>query len=217
MVEEAMKYVDELSGAEKIALIETLREVTEGKVRQIEHSGKTATDCATLQIFVEVPRARLTRQLSAIREAEGDVAGASALMQDLQVETFGSMDRREKIDFILEQMRLLRLQGEWEKVAIVSKKINLKWLAEESNEDLRIRFYDLLISYGLHTSKYLDLCKYYRAIYESPSVKADEARRSYALRNAVFFVLLAPFDNEQNDLLNRIANDDNLQKLEGLP
>lgn len=42
-------------------------------------------------------------------------------MQDLQVETFGSMERREKVDFILEQMRLLKLQGDWEKLAIVGR------------------------------------------------------------------------------------------------
>jgi 26S proteasome regulatory subunit N5 len=55
-------------------------------------------------------------------------------MQELQVETFGSMERREKMDFILEQMRLLRIQQDWEKLAIVSKKINSKWLAEPENE-----------------------------------------------------------------------------------
>lgn len=55
-------------------------------------------------------------------------------MQELQVETFGSMERREKMDFILEQMRLLRIQQDWEKLAIVSKKINNKWLAEPENE-----------------------------------------------------------------------------------
>lgn len=55
-------------------------------------------------------------------------------MQELQVETFGSMDRREKVDFILEQMRLLKEQEDWEKMAIVAKRINLKWLGEKEHE-----------------------------------------------------------------------------------
>lgn len=158
----------------------------------------------------------MTRQLATIREAAGEHSTANTLMQDLQVETFGSMDRREKIDFILEQMRLLRLMKDWEKLAIVSKKINSKWLAEEANEDLKLRFYALMISYALHTAKYLDLCKYYRAVYDSPTIQADQAKWSAALRNVVFFVVLAPHDNEQSDLLNRVAKDDKLQTVEGL-
>jgi 26S proteasome regulatory subunit N5 len=76
----------------------------------------------------------LTRLLSSIREGEGNINEASNLLQDIQIETFGSMERKEKIDFILEQMRLLKLQGDWEKMAIVSKKVNTKWLAEKENE-----------------------------------------------------------------------------------
>lgn len=59
---------------------------------------------------------------------------ASELLQELQVETFGSMDRREKVDFILEQMRLLKLLGDWDKLGIVAKRINIKWLAEKEHE-----------------------------------------------------------------------------------
>lgn len=55
-------------------------------------------------------------------------------MQELQIETFGSMERREKVEFILEQMRLLKEQEDWEKMAIVAKKINLKWLAEKDHQ-----------------------------------------------------------------------------------
>jgi 26S proteasome regulatory subunit N5 len=77
--------------------------------------------------------------LSAIREAEGDLAQASELLQDLQVETFGSMDRREKVDFILEQMRLLKALGDWDKMGIVAKRINIKWLAEKDHEVRLVR------------------------------------------------------------------------------
>jgi 26S proteasome regulatory subunit N5 len=87
-----------------------------------------------LQIYLEVPRARVTRILSQIKEQAGDVNAASELMQELQVETFGSMERREKVDFILEQMRLLKEQEDFEKMAIVAKRINLKWLADAENE-----------------------------------------------------------------------------------
>ena len=72
--------------------------------------------------------------LSEIREKEGNLVLASELLQELQVETFGSMERREKVDFVLEQMRLLKVLEDWDKVAIVAKRINLKWLAEKDHE-----------------------------------------------------------------------------------
>ncbi|ORY91686.1 hypothetical protein BCR35DRAFT_286656 [Leucosporidium creatinivorum] len=195
MVDEAMTYLEKFEGKRKLALIETLREVTEGK------------------IYLEVPRARVTRQLSAIKEAEGDVTQASDLLQDLQVETFGSMERREKVDFILEQMRLLKLLGDWDKLGIVAKRINIKWLAEKEHEDLKLRYYALMILWGLHESKYLEVCKYYRQVYDTPSIQEDEAKWSAVLRNIVYFVVLAPYDNEQADLLERVFKDEKLLKV----
>ncbi|KAH9470082.1 hypothetical protein MJO28_004017 [Puccinia striiformis f. sp. tritici] len=199
MVEKVMTFLDQLDQENKINLINSLREVTDGK------------------IYLEVQRARLTKQLAQIREAEGATGTANDLMQELQVETFGSMERREKMDFILEQMRLLRIQQDWEKLAIVSKKINSKWLAEPENEDLKLRFYALMITYASKLSRYLDLCKYYRSIHESKSIKADPSKSLAALRNAVYFVILAPYDNEQSDLLHRIAKEeDELKKIEAV-
>lgn len=47
----------------------------------------------------------LTRKLAGIKEADGDIEGACACMLDVYVETFGALSKREKIDFILEQIR----------------------------------------------------------------------------------------------------------------
>ena len=152
--------------------------------------------------------------LSKIREDEGDSAAASELLQDLQVETFGSMDRREKIDFILEQMRLLRVRQDWDRLGIVSKKINSAWLADAANEDLKLRFHALMIRWALHFDRYLDVCKHLRSVLECPSVASDDARRRAAIRNALLFVILAPHDNEQSDLLARVAKDPHLVELD---
>lgn len=199
MVEKVMEFLPNVNETSKCKLLEGLREVTEGK------------------IYLEVQRARLTRQLAQIKEAAGEGRVANDLMQDLQVETFGSMDRREKVEFILEQMRLLRIQRDWEKMAIVSKKINNKWLSDPDNEDLKLQYYALMITYASQSSRYLDLCKYYRAIHESSTIQADVAKSSAALRNAVYFVILAPYDNEQSDLLNRIGrSEDELKQIEGV-
>lgn len=70
-----------------------------------------------------------------------------------------------------------------------------------------------MILWGLHESKYLEVCKYYRQVYDTPSIQEDEKSWSAVLRNIVYFVVLAPYDNEQADLLERVAKDEKLLKV----
>ena len=115
MVQEACTYVDEISNLEvKLKLIDTLRTVTAGK------------------IYVEIERARLTRKLAAIREAENNIDEAATIMQELQVETYGSMEKREKIEFLLEQMRMCLLRGDYIRTQIISRKISVRAFEDES-------------------------------------------------------------------------------------
>ena len=118
------------------------------------------------QIFLETPRARVTLLLSNYHESlatsspltsKESYQTASDLLLDLQVETYSSMERREKTEFILEQMRLLIAlarqkdasakdgkdslgggEGEWVKVRVGGRKINEEFLKEKENE-VRIR------------------------------------------------------------------------------
>jgi len=41
--------------------------------------------CLLLQIFVEIERARLTRRLAAMKEAEGNIAEAADTLQEVAV------------------------------------------------------------------------------------------------------------------------------------
>ena len=90
----------------------------------------------------------------------------------------------------------------------------------------------MLIQHALHSSAYLDVAKYYHKIWETPSVKEDESGKGrvvrfnfivyprlvnlqpQALEHIVYYVVLAPHDNEQSDMLHRLYNDPALQKLE---
>ncbi|ORY01231.1 PCI-domain-containing protein [Basidiobolus meristosporus CBS 931.73] len=196
MVQEAMSYLDKTPDMPtKLELIDTLRNVTEGK------------------IYVEIEKARLTRMLSKIKEDEGNVAEAADILQELQVETFGSMEKREKTDFILEQMRLCLAKKDFIRTQLISRKISTKFFNEPEQADLKLRYYDLMIQYALHEGEYLNICKYYRQIYDTESIKKDESKWKEVLQNVVLFIVLSPFDNEQSDLINRIAEDPNLAKL----
>jgi 26S proteasome regulatory subunit N5 len=94
---------------------------------------------------LEVERARVTRLLSKIKEEEGDISQASEILQDLQVETFGSMDKREKVEFILEQMRLYIARNDFIRTQIISKKISSKFFEDPSNE-VSDRYYETIRS-----------------------------------------------------------------------
>merc|ERR1719446_970523 len=104
MVHLCMSWLDELDKEKKIELIATLNEVTEGK------------------IFVEVEKGRLTKMLAKMKEEEGNVEEAANLLQEVQVETFGAMDKTEKTKYILNQMRLVLLKKDFVRTQIISRK-----------------------------------------------------------------------------------------------
>lgn len=69
-----------------------------------------------------------------------------------------------------------------------------------------------MIRYALKQAKYLDVCKYHREIYSTPIIKSDPVKSKEVLRNVVVFCVLAPYDNEQNDLMHRIESEGHVEK-----
>lgn len=117
MFQKCLEFVEQVSDREtKEALLESVRTNTEGKV------------------YVEVERARSTRLLAGFRESDGKTSDAFELLQEIAVETFSSMDRKEKYDFILEQMRLALLTEQFNQAQIISRKINPKIFSETSDD-----------------------------------------------------------------------------------
>ncbi|TFB01457.1 26S proteasome non-ATPase regulatory subunit 12 [Trichoderma ghanense] len=221
MVQTVVGFLDETPDLKtKLSVIETLRTVTEGK------------------IFVEVERARVTKILSDIKKQQGDVKAAKEILCELQVETFGSMDRREKTEFILAQVELCIESGDWTQAAILGRKISTRYLArkpkktaeqlenerkerekkkargeevpeekEDDTTDLKLRYYEQQITLAKHEDKYLDACKHYRQVLDTEAVEQDPAKLRPVLQRIIYFVILAPYDNEQHDLLQRIHRD----------
>ncbi|KAF7549771.1 hypothetical protein G7Z17_g6159 [Cylindrodendrum hubeiense] len=221
MVQTVMGFLDETPDLKtKLSVIETLRTVTEGK------------------IFVEVERARVTKILSDIKKEQGDLKAATEILCELQVETFGSMDRREKTEFILAQVALCIENGDWTQAGILGRKISTRYLSRkvkktaeqlekeqkerekkkargeevpdevvDDTTDLKLRFYEQQIILAKHDEKYLDVCKHYRQVLDTEAVEEDPAKLHPVLQRIIYFVILAPYDNEQHDLLHRIHKD----------
>jgi len=166
----------------KIALINTILNITEGK------------------IYLEKPRARVVLLLSKIREDAGKIDESAKILQEVQVETFSTMKVKEKTEYILEQMRLCLKKKDFVRAQIISKKINPKVFSGEGMDSLKIRFNQQMIEYFKHQKSFLEIAKCYWEIYET--VKGDE-KLEY-LKLVVIFLILSPFNNEQSDFINRV-------------
>ncbi|KTW30363.1 hypothetical protein T552_00836 [Pneumocystis carinii B80] len=196
MIQEAMKALDIIpSLTTKLECIESLRSITEGK------------------IFLEAERASLTRNLAKIKEEQNNIKEAAELLCELKIETFGSVSKREKTEFILEQIRLCLAKSDYNLASIISRKISIKYFQEEGVEDLKLRYYELLIRIGLYEDNYLEVCKYYKAVYDTPSIIEDETKWKDVLQNIVYFIIISPYGNEQSNLLHHTLADSKLQSL----
>lgn len=176
-------------------LVETLRDLTDGK------------------IFLERERAQLTRVWATLQESAGDIHKASTVLQEVHVETYGSLSKREKVEFILEQMRLTLSAQDFVRAAIVAGKVSRKFLAEENMQDYKVRFFSLLTISHRHDKDALALAKDYHAIYSTPTTLQEETKWMEALQATVLFLVLSPYNNEQQDMMHRVSKDSNLEKL----
>ena len=132
----------------KVRLLETIIKVTEGK------------------IFVEYEYSQAIRKMTEIHLNNSKFEEAAKLIQDVQIEAFGSLEREYKVDYILFQMRILIAKGDYIRTLIVSNKIHRNHLNDEGFELLKIEFYRLMIEYFLHEKKYLDVSKSYKILYD---------------------------------------------------
>ena len=193
-----------------------------------------------------------------MKKEQGDLSSAADILCELQVETFGSMERREKTEFILEQVTLCIEKGDWTQAGILSRKISTKYFArrpkktpeqiekdkkereekeknrsvddppiekEDDVTDLKLRYYEQQITLAKHDDKYLDACKHYRQVLDTESVEENHEQLHavsfqrgldlltgansplQVLQRVIYYILLAPHDNEQSDLLHRINTD----------
>nr|KAG5713755.1 hypothetical protein BaRGS_024382 [Batillaria attramentaria] len=165
------------------------------------------------QIYVEIERARLTRTLAKIKEDAGKITEAADILQELQVETFGSMEKTEKVDFILEQMRLCLAKKDYIRTQIISKKVSQKFFDDPATMELKLKFYQLMIELDEHEGSYLEISKHYRAIYDTPQIKENKEKMKEALKCVVLYLVLAPYDNDQSDLIHRVKEDKNLEQI----
>lgn len=109
------------------------------------------------------------------------------------------MAKSEKIAFILEQVRLCMDKGDYIRAQILSRKISPKAFTERRGEgagdigiegtaieapaddipslfELKAIYYNTLIRYHRKFNDYLDICRAYKAMYESRDISSEEEK-----------------------------------------
>ena len=156
----------------------------------------------------------------------------------LPQEPFGAMAKTEKIAYILDQVRLCLERKDFTRALILSKKISPRVFRDEARKEeageigiegtaieaaaegtpdmqaLKLVYYNQMIRYYADSNNYLEMCRCYKAIYETKAIQADPEKWTPVLKNIVWYVVLAPNGTEQVTLLNNTAGD---KKLEDLP
>lgn len=120
------------------------------------------------------------------------------------------METEEKISFLLEQMRLVLMLGDFTTLQILSKKILHKTL--DPFPQKKIAWFKIMVSLSLHLSEFISCTHHLFMIFEELKNLGDSEReesRNIAMKIALS-VVLAPYDNEQSDFLNRICLDESI-------
>mmetsp|Transcript_15111 Transcript_15111/g.32437 ORF Transcript_15111/g.32437 Transcript_15111/m.32437 type:complete len:457 (-) Transcript_15111:1799-3169(-) len=190
-----LPVTSEIEKKSRDKLVEALREISDGK------------------IFLEGERARLTRCMSMILEQEGDTSTAADVLQEVHVETYGSLSKREKVEYILEQMRLTLAKKDYVRSAIVAGKISRKHLQEDNMEEYKVKFFTLMAELHRHEKDPFALAQDYHSIYSTPLILNDDTKWKEALQTTVVYLAVSPYSSEQQDMMNRVCGDSNLEKL----
>ena len=181
------------SKQEKYKMLENLREASEGKM------------------FLEREYSQATMTLCKFLEEDGKAEEATKIIQEIQIETYGSLEVKEKVEFILHQMKLVLQRKDFVRCQILSKKISKRHLSEKDLEALKIQFYLYMIQYYVHEKMILEAAKAYQTIFDTiknasdelqPKLNRDGTLMDTVFQNFVIYMLISPYDNEKVDMMN---------------
>lgn len=184
---------------EKFTLLKSLMEACEGKM------------------FLEREYSKCTRQLVEMFEADGKIEDAAKTIQEIQIETYGSLQNKEKVEFILYQMKLVLMRNDFVRLQILSKKISKKAISEAGLETHKINYYTFLVRYYVHEKEMMEVAKAYQTIFDTLNkASTDEKLKAHidstgeekkkAFQNFVLYLLVSPYTDEKVELLNVVES-----------
>lgn len=192
MVQHVISHFDRLSHDDpeqlqtKIHIIETIRTVTDKK------------------IFAEVERAQVSRVLAEIYLAQDNLDLACEILCDLQVETYLMMPFPTKVEYILQQVDLTLRRHDYAQARVLLRKILIKTLKNYPEADKhKETYFGYLLQLDKHAQDYVEVVRHLLLLAEIPAVK-ELLAYTELLVLIVYYVVLAPHDNLQADLLHSV-------------
>jgi 26S proteasome regulatory subunit N5 len=102
-------------------------------------------DAADGKMYLECQYARSIKTYCAMLQEDGKLKEAAAKIQDLQVETYGSMEKKEKTQFILSQLHYVLQIKDFVRTQIISRKISKKHIQDKGFEYLKVQYYQFMV------------------------------------------------------------------------
>ena len=216
LVNMCMKYINEIKinndeGYEM--LCKTICNLTEGKV------------------FVDNQRAQIVKEFALYLEEKKKYEEASELLKSMHIETFVSLDKREKTEFLLVQLRIALKCNDYLQAQLLSNKINPNIIREKGFEELRIEYYRLMLKYYIQNKNYLECCRSLLTIHDTINEASSELKmeisqneffreeiyclnQEIAMKLAIFFIMCTEQVPEKKEFLMRINT---IRELENYP
>lgn len=145
---------------DKFTFLQSLREACEGKM------------------FLEREYANCTRRLIEMLEEDGKTDEAALTIQEIQIETYGSLQNREKVDFILYQMKLVLQRNDYVRLQILSRKISRKAINEKGLEEQKVQYFTFMVKYYINEKELMEVAKAYQTIFDTYNKAEDMLREA---------------------------------------
>ena len=172
--------------SDKYKMLEALREACNGKM------------------FLEREYANSTVKLCKFLEEDKKSDEATEIIQEIQIETYGSLEVKEKLEFILYQMKLTLARKDYVRMQILSRKISKRHMSAAGLEDLKIQFYKFMIFYFVHEKMNMLCAQAYQTIYDTiMAAKEGEERQKLdpsgqfakdCFNNFLIFLIISPHE-----------------------
>lgn len=185
-------------------------------IGEIKYSKKLVVvlrDIAFGNISLEHEMAKLSRILAFIKENEGDTSGASDTLKAINVESYGSLSKREKTNFLLEHLRLTIDNSDYVQTAIVSSKIAYNTISKVGMEEEKVLYFSLMTKYHGHFNDAFELAKDYYEIFHTCNLLKKQYQWKQALQNTVFFLTLSPYSIDQQSMIKSLSLDPLVHKI----
>ncbi|MEN2496798.1 MAG: 26S proteasome non-ATPase regulatory subunit 12 [Marteilia pararefringens] len=165
------------------------------------------------KLYAERPRSQAITFLSKIAEDKQDFVKAKELLLITHIETISSLDYHSKTQFILEQMRLCLKCKDMNRMDLISKKMNQKFITEPENEELLITFYHYMTQASIVNREFTDCLTYFNKLYNCQTIQKDNHRKLIMMKLIISTAILSDSGKTSYSILRELKKDEDIASI----